>query len=189
MRTGDIIFGCGVSLITPLFVLTAAHCLNRELNQVRLGEHSLKNVTDCDFDGNCLDSVQDIDISKYIKHEGYNSLRKVNDIGLVKLAHAVDLTKNNVRTICLPLKYENQLDNQQPQVLRKMTITGWGKTADGSQSDILQKAYIPFVNHSECQEYFKDTEIKIQQTFLCAGGSKFKVDSVRYFYIFSFRND
>lgn len=152
------------------------------MDQVRLGEHSLKNITDCDFEGNdCLDPVQDIKIGNYLKHPGYNTFRKVNDIGLIKLAHSADTTKNNVKTICLPLNHENLLEMQQPQVLRKMTITGWGKIADGSTSDILQKAYVPFVNNSECEQRFKDfPTLKIQSTFLCAGGvqNKTKIDTV-----------
>lgn len=100
--------------------------------QVRLGEHSLNNTRDCDFDNYCLDPVQDIDIKEKIKHKKYSYNGKLNDIGLLKLVHPADMTKNNVNTVCLPLKPEDQIEwlkKNNEKVLKSMTITGWGKIA------------------------------------------------------------
>jgi hypothetical protein len=49
---------------------------------VRLGEHNLDTLEDCD--DYCLDPVQDYEIAMTIPHEKFNSELK-NDIGLVRL--------------------------------------------------------------------------------------------------------
>lgn len=153
---------------------------------MRLGEHSLKNVTDCDHNGQCLAPVQDFDVAKPIKHTGYKYATKIDDIGMVKLNRPADLTKNNVNTICIPLTKEDQIESLKitdPAVVKAMTITGWGKIADGSQSDVLMKAYVPYVENAECKKRYYDEfgdQLQVLPTFLCAGGEnkKQKIDTV-----------
>lgn len=175
-------------MITPLYVLTAAHCINQYLVGVRLGEHSLTDKEDCDYNDNCLDPVQDFDV-KVIRHKDYTNAKRGNDIALLKLSRSVDFTKNNVQTICVPLAPEQQIESLQktdPKVIKKMAITGWGRIENGRQSDVPMKAYVPYVENSACKKRFTDAykdrsnELTILPTFLCAGGdtNKEKVDTV-----------
>jgi hypothetical protein len=91
---------------------------------VRLGEHDTTKEKDCDADMFCLDPVQDIDIEKTIKHVNYDSVKRINDIGLIRLKTAVDLTKNNVRTICLPTNAQVQITNIATPLRDRMLIAG-----------------------------------------------------------------
>jgi len=50
---------------------------------VRLGEHNLGTVEDCD--DYCTDPVQDYEIAVSIPHEQFDSHQLKNDIGLVRL--------------------------------------------------------------------------------------------------------
>jgi hypothetical protein len=50
---------------------------------VRLGEHNLDTVEDCD--DYCAEPVQDYEIAATIPHKEYNSYHLKNDIGLVRL--------------------------------------------------------------------------------------------------------
>lgn len=40
----------------------------------------------------------------------------------------------------------------------------------GIQSDVLLKAYVPYLKNSECALRFESGKIPIYQTYLCAGG-------------------
>lgn len=113
---------------------------------VRFGEHTIGNVTDCDSDGICADPVQDIDVEDKIKHPKYSAAKKINDIALLRLSKSVDLKKNNVGTICLPIDPVNQIDNLEGPFKSKMLIAGFGKVGNTDKgSDVLMKAYVPFL--------------------------------------------
>lgn len=189
---GEISYKCGGSLITPFYVMTAAHCLNRMLVGVRLGEHSLISLNDCYVGkrGNkaiCLPPVQDFDVAKYEKHASYKVSTKLDDIGLVKLSRAADLTQNNVNTICLPLTLKDQIGSLQvnePAAIQQMTVTGWGILNDGEQSDVLMKVSIPYVENSVCMKLYMDLadHLVVSSSQLCAGGgnSTERKDSVSF---------
>lgn len=91
---------------------------------MRLGEHSISSAVDCAPNGKCLDPVQDIAVESRIKHAGYDSRRKINDIGLLKLQFAADTTKRNVRTICLPTTEDSQINQIDEAARESMLITG-----------------------------------------------------------------
>ena len=66
----------------------------------------------------------------------------------------------------------------------ELTVSGWGRTDDGSYPDLLQKAKVPFVGNNvekckfkEALERYKggynltDTELEsIMKSLICAGG-------------------
>lgn len=97
---------------------------------VRLGEHTISTERDCYPDPTpgkvdiCLDPVQDIHIENATKHPNYNSGKKINDIALLRLSSAADLTKKNVRTICLPITPESQIAQVDAKAKENMVISG-----------------------------------------------------------------
>lgn len=91
---------------------------------VRLGEHDINTEKDCDAQNKCLDPVQDIEIQDRIKHPQYDNRKKINDIALLKLKTAADVSKKNVRTICLPTESDNQIDVLGKDVLENLGIAG-----------------------------------------------------------------
>lgn len=103
---------------------------------VRLGEHNTDSVKDCRHEDDpnealdCQDPVQDITIEKAIRHPNYDRVRKLNDIAILRLMSAADVTRNNVKTICLPTTPENQIERIDAKARNKMTITGVKKSGD-----------------------------------------------------------
>lgn len=94
---------------------------------MRLGEHDLNTNPDCttyDDEVVCQELVQDIPIEKYFRHKSFDNKLKVNDIALLRLKTPADLTKRNVKTICLPITEENQIDKLALASQKNMFISG-----------------------------------------------------------------
>lgn len=100
-------FTCGASLISSKHVLTCAHCVSNlptgySIEAVRLGEYDLNTDPDCrqvEQDLRlCNPSYQDVPIAELIPHADYNTPRYSNDIALVRLARAPDMTQGESDT-------------------------------------------------------------------------------------------
>ena len=94
-------------------------------------------------------------------------MKVTNDIALIRLAKPANVSQNNIKTICLPLD-EVSAKRLGPYY---QVIMGWGATENGTSSQILQKANVPHVNISECEEKFaKIKKLDLTENQLCAGG-------------------
>ncbi|XP_055633087.1 uncharacterized protein LOC129773500 [Toxorhynchites rutilus septentrionalis] len=172
LQADDGAFVCGGTLITKLYVLTAAHCSHRRsIESVRLGEHDLSKAQDCieHVDGDdCAPDPQNIAVAKFIRHEKYSSSKRKHDIGLIRLATSA-VINDNVQTICLPIS--NFRNNPEPE---RMIVTGWGNTEENNgSSDILQSVSLPIVSNGECRPTLMQLNDAISlddDTQLCAGG-------------------
>ncbi|CAK9824499.1 Serine protease snake [Anthophora retusa] len=168
--TGDsIVWGCGGTLISERFVLSAAHCtfsssLGVGATWARLGDLNLERSDD---DAR----PQNIRIIERIRHPRYRSaVSEYHDIALFKLEREVTFNEW-IRPCCLPYSLpDTGIDG-------KATATGWGRVdwADDASNDLL-KVTISLVSQPQCNRTFlngeKNSRLElgiVDEWMICAG--------------------
>jgi len=160
--------GCGGSLISPNYVLTAAHCVENSTKLTVVQQEPL------------LKKNTKYEVASVLSHPkfGEDVIYTIYDFAILKLKNSV---KKPNFFVCLP---NNNVDQF---VGADLTISGWGRTNPkiGSKFDVLKSGYLTAMANSDCterygvlynrliQEEFPGHEkviLPVPQTIICVDG-------------------
>ncbi|XP_042857587.1 serine protease 42-like [Penaeus japonicus] len=155
---------CGGSVYNSEWVVTAAHCVD---GRSASGLEILYNMWD--WTDSAATQVVTKPVAEIIVHPQYDDITVDNDIALIRVSSAVDLTLPGIMPVCLPSSTDNYAG-------QNGIVTGWGTlSSGGDQPNQANEVTVPIRPQSECVSSYPSGYIT--SNMICAGLPEGGIDS------------
>uniref|UniRef100_A0AAR2LLU3 Suppressor of tumorigenicity 14 protein homolog n=1 Tax=Pygocentrus nattereri TaxID=42514 RepID=A0AAR2LLU3_PYGNA len=160
---------CGASVISNLWLVTAAHCVQDTEKFIRYSQpDQWEAYLGLHTQGKTSTLTVQKSVKQIISHPEYDPKTYDNDIALMELDSPVNFNQN-IWPICLPAATHEFPAGQ------VVWITGWGATREGgSLASVLQKAEVRIINNTVCSQLMND---EVTPHMICAGVLAGEVDA------------
>ncbi|XP_051471021.1 serine protease 55-like [Apus apus] len=138
---------CGGTVISALWVLTAARCFAEEVPPDLI---VVMGGTDLEL------PLEEYQLDRLILHENFNKTSLQNDIALILLRSPIEFSSKKI-PVCLPFMYDTDM-------WQHCWVTGWGTTSAVSGSRQLQKTQMKLISREHCS----DRILLLGDNMLCA---------------------
>lgn len=151
---------CGGSILNKNYVMTAAHCIPKNKNNIfiQVGGHNRSDLSS----GSYIVYAKRVIIHKSYRTNTIPMFSYIrNDIALIHLSQELDFNEN-IKPICLPKPEMDKLE------FGKVITAGWGRTVNGGDaSDVLKEAELFTISNLRCILSFRYNPININRKNIC----------------------